>query len=62
MKDVYLLVDDYTPDAGSTIWGVYSTREKAENALKHLEDGENNEWGFNQNKDNTIDIRCETLQ
>lgn len=26
---VYILKDDYAPDAGSRIYGVYSTREKA---------------------------------
>ena len=27
---VYLVIDDYTPDAGSTIYGVFETDELAE--------------------------------
>ena len=53
---VYLLIDDYTPDGNSTVYGVYSTSEKAEEALARLEDAENNEYGSNLNENDTIQI------
>ena len=56
MKKVYILIDDYTPDAGSTIYGVYVTKKAAETRLKELEN-EDNEYGQNMNEDNTIDIQ-----
>ena len=51
---VYILMDEYTPD-GPTIYGVYSSEEKAKNALNELSSN-NNEYGRNMNKDSTIDI------
>lgn len=62
MKIIYLLVDDYTPDAGSTIYGAYTTLELAKKALEHLEDAENNEYGENLNEDDTIEVRSLTLK
>ncbi len=60
MTEVYYLIDDYTPDAGSTIYGMYSTMEKAQKALEELENP-NNEYGENMNEDDTIDIRSEKV-
>lgn len=57
---VWMLIDDYTPDAGSTIYGVYSSMELAELALEELE-SENNEYGKNMNEDDSIDIRYERV-
>ena len=51
---VYILMDKYTPN-GPTIYGVYSSNKKAEKALNELSSN-NNEYGRNINKDNTIDI------
>ena len=51
---IYILIDEYTPD-GPTIYGVYSSSEKAEKVLNELS-SDNNEYGRNMNKDNTIDI------
>jgi hypothetical protein len=41
---VYILKDDYAPDAGSRIYGVYSTRAKAEKAMEEYE-SDDNEYG-----------------
>jgi len=59
-KKVYIVMDDYTPDAGSTIYGVYSTNGLAEKAVEELE-SEDNEYGRNMNEEGTIDIRSEYL-
>lgn len=44
MKTVYILKDDYAPDAGSRIYGVYSTYEKAEEAMDYFSE-ENDTYG-----------------
>ena len=44
MKEIYILKDDYAPDAGSRIYGVYSTLEKAKEAMEHYE-SDDNEYG-----------------
>jgi len=51
---IYIVKDDYTPDY-PTIWGVFATRELAKEHIKHLKDP-NNEFGYNQNVDDTIEI------
>ena len=56
-KEIYLLVDDYTPDAGSTIYGAFSTRELAEERLAKLSSYDN-EYGHDVNEDGTIEIKC----
>jgi hypothetical protein len=43
-KTVYILKDDYAPDAGSRIYGVYSTYEKAEEAMEYY-GNENEDYG-----------------
>ena len=58
--EVWMLVDDYTPDAGSTIYGVYISEEVAELALEELE-SEDNEYGCNMNEEDTIEIRRERV-
>ena len=47
---VYILKDDYAPDAGSRIYGVYSTREKAEEAQEKYE-----------SEDNEYETACDSL-
>ena len=42
-QTVYIIKDDYAPDAGRRIFGVYSTREKAEAAQDRYE-SEDNEY------------------
>ena len=44
MKIVYILKDDYAPDAGSRIYGVYSTRAKAQEAMDYFSE-ENDDYG-----------------
>lgn len=58
---VYLLIDDYTPNTGSIIYGIYNTENKAERRLKELENPEN-EYGQNMNEDNTIEIIEEEVE
>lgn len=41
---IYILKDDYAPDAGSRVYGVYSTSEKASEFLERYE-GDDNEFG-----------------
>jgi hypothetical protein len=40
-QHVYILKDDYSPDTGSRIYGVYSTSDKASKALSVYESEEN---------------------
>ncbi len=42
--NVYLVSDDYTPDAGSSLYGCYSTREKAQ---EYINTGMATEYGKN---------------
>ena len=56
-QEVWLLIDDYTPDAGSTIYGVYETHELAQD---YLDNGIKEDYGENMDTDN-IDIRPETV-
>lgn len=57
---VFMLIDDYTPDAGSSIYGVFSTDELAQRRLKDLS-SDDNEYGRDLNKNDTIDIRSERV-
>jgi len=57
---VYILIDDYTPDAGSTIYGVFATYDLASAKLKELS-GDYNEYGCSMNEDDTIDILIEDV-
>lgn len=50
---VYILKDDYAPDAGSRIYGVYSTREKAQEDMDFYSE-ENEVYGEGCN---SLDIR-----
>lgn len=59
--EVFILKDDYTEDAGSTIYGVFSSQEKAEEALAILEDPERNPYGRNLNTDKTLEIESYTI-
>jgi len=54
-NEVFLIIDDYSPDAGSRLWGFFSTIEAANERLNQLE-SDDNEYGSNQNKDETIEI------
>ena len=60
-QDIYLVIDDYTSDAGSTIYGAFTTHELAQKRVDELSDPESNEYGCNMNEDDTIDIRHEYL-
>ena len=53
-------MDDYTPDAGSTIYGVFANRALAETKLDELS-REDNEYGCNINEGNTLDIQVEDI-
>ena len=59
--NVYVIKDDFTSDAGSTIYGIYSTREKAEAAFAILEDPDKNAYGCNLNENDTLEIDSHTL-
>lgn len=59
--EVYLLVDDYTPDAGSTIYSAHKTRVGAEAALKELSNPDN-EYGYDLNQEDTVTINILTLE
>ncbi len=61
LAEVYIVIDDYTPDAGSTIYGIYFTVELAEKRLKELEDPEN-EYGCNMNKNDSIRIDTDYVE
>jgi hypothetical protein len=52
---VYILKNDYMPDAGTWIEGVYSTPKKAEERLKLLKSGES-EYGFNEEDTDNFEI------
>jgi len=58
LKEVWLVVDDYTPDAGSTIYGVFATQELAEARLEVL-CSEDNEYEEDVGSD--CDIRTEAI-
>ncbi len=44
MREVYILKDDYAPDAGSRIYGVFSSKEKADE-MKEYYSNENDTFG-----------------
>lgn len=60
-QDIYLVIDDYTPDEGSTIYGIYTTRELAQERINQLSDPDKNEYGKDMNEDDTLEIRHEYL-
>jgi len=60
MSDVWIVIDDYAPDAGSDIHGCYATMELAEQAMKEY-GTDDNEFGEAQDIDNW-DIRSLSVQ
>lgn len=56
-KYVYLVIDDYTPDAGSTIYGVFDTMELAQD---YVDNGIKADYGDDHDVD-SIDIQQEIL-
>lgn len=56
---VWQVVDDYTPDAGSTIYGTYATIELAQERLDNLCNPDN-EYG--ENVGENCDIRSEVVK
>ena len=56
MNKIYIVIDNYSPDRGSIIYGIFSTKELAKKCVLRLEDADNNEYGENLNEDNTIEI------
>lgn len=54
-QTIYLLKNDYLPDAGSMIYGAYTTFETAQKALEFLADAENNPWGSDESENAEID-------
>ena len=60
LMKVYLLIDDYTPDVGSTIYGVFATEALAQEKLDSLS-SDDNEYGCSQNEDDTIYIQEERV-
>lgn len=61
MTKVYILIDDYTPEAGSTIYGVFATNKLAEARLKELS-SDDNEYGESLNAEDTIEILIEDIK
>jgi len=59
-KEVYVVLDNYTEDQ-PTIYGTFSTREKAEEAFKELESIDN-DYGENMNADGTLEIEVLEVQ
>lgn len=57
---IYILMDDHTPDVGSSIYGVFATYDLAQAKLDELS-REDNEYGCNMNKFYTIDIHIEDV-
>ena len=45
---VYLVIDDYTPDAGSSLYGCYAKREKAQ---EYIDTGMAEDFGEDYAKD-----------
>jgi len=58
LTEVFQIVDDYTPDAGSTIYGTYATESLAETELKRL-CSPDNEYG--EDVGSNCDIRREVV-
>ncbi len=56
---VYLVIDDYTPDAGSSIYGAFSTYEKAE---QYLTVGLLEEYGDDVNERDCACIETMTVE
>ena len=61
-QELYIVLDNYTPDAGSTIYGVFPTNELAKQCIAHLEDADNNPYGQNMNEEDTIEIYSTSLE
>ncbi len=55
---VFILKNDYAPDAGSKIYGVYSTIEKAYEAMERYE-SEDNEYGKGCD---SLDVVCHSVE
>lgn len=51
---VYLVIDDYTPDAGSSIYGCYTTAEKAQ---EYIDIGMAEEYGEDYAKDSNAYVK-----
>jgi len=56
-KYVWLLKNDYLPDSGSFLEGLYTTKEKAEEALNNLD-----EYGFNEEDLENFEIEAMTIR
>ena len=54
MKEIYLVVDNYTLDAGSTIYSAHTTIDQARKEIERLS-SDDNEYGSNMNERDTLD-------
>jgi len=62
MKEVYIVKNDYKPDPGTWIYGIYNTLQKAKNALAHIQSGEEKEYEFTEEEQANFEISCEYLE
>jgi hypothetical protein len=57
---VYIVKNDYMPEPGSWIEGIYSTEEKAKARVKELQSGES-EYSFSEDDCENFEIEREVL-